>query len=262
VLVGGNLGEITYTLLGSIVGRRPPLNTRQLLLVNLLTDVAPAMALAVRAPHASVEQLLAEGPERSLGDELNRTLIWRGAGAAVGATTTYALTRPTGSPARAQTAGLVALVGSQLGQTIARSGRDPRVIATGLGSFLVLGAAIQTPVVSSLVGSRPMGPIGWMTGLTGAVVGTTVGIWARTSRRRSSVGRTTRARAAGSSSGSRSSHRRSRVCSTEATPPRSSPRRAARRPAAQQPARPAVGSEQLSRRCWRTAAASRTGGGR
>jgi cation-transporting P-type ATPase I len=176
VLVGGNLGEITYTLLGSIVGRRPPLNTRQLLLVNLMTDVAPAMALAVRAPHASVDQLLAEGPERSLGRELNRALVWRGAGAAVGATTTYALTRPTGSPARAQTAGLVALVGAQLGQTIARSGGDLRVVATGLGSFLALGAAIQTPVVSGIVGSRPMGPVGWMTGLTGAAIGTVVGV--------------------------------------------------------------------------------------
>jgi cation-transporting P-type ATPase I len=176
VLVGGNLGEITYTLLGSIVGRRPPLNTRQLLLVNLLTDVAPAMALAVRAPRASVERLLAEGPERSLGSELNRTLIWRGAGAAIGATTTYALTRPTGTPARAQTAGLVALVGSQLGQTIMRSGRDPQVIATGVGSFLVLGAAIQTPGISALVGSRPMGPVGWATGLWGAAVGTAVGV--------------------------------------------------------------------------------------
>lgn len=176
VLVGGNLGEITYTLLGSIVGRRPPLNTRQLLLVNLLTDVAPAMALAARAPHASVEQLLAEGPERSLGRELNRTLIWRGTGAAVGATTTYALTRPTGTPARARTAGLVALVGSQLGQTILRSGGDPRVVATGVGSFLVLGAAIQTPGISGLVGSRPMGPVGWATGLWGAAVGTAVGV--------------------------------------------------------------------------------------
>ena len=176
VLVGGNLGEITYTLLGSVVGRRPPLNTRQLLLVNLLTDVAPAMALAARAPRASVEQLLAEGPERSLGRELNRTLIWRGAGAAVGATTTYALTRPTGTTARAQTAGLVALVGSQLGQTILRSGRDPRVIATGIGSFLVLGTAIQTPGISALVGSRPMGPVGWATGLWGTAVGTAVGI--------------------------------------------------------------------------------------
>jgi cation-transporting P-type ATPase I len=176
VLVGGNLGEITYTLLGSLVGRRPPLNTRQLLLVNLMTDVAPAMALAIRAPHASVDQLLAEGPERSLGRELNRALVWRGAGAAVGATTTYALTRPTGSPARAQTAGLVALVGAQLGQTIARSGGDVRVIATGVGSFLLLGAAIQTPGVSSLVGSRPMGPVGWMTGFTGAAIGTAVGV--------------------------------------------------------------------------------------
>jgi cation-transporting P-type ATPase I len=176
VLVGGNLGEITYTLLGSIVGRRPPLNTRQLLLVNLLTDVAPAMALAIRAPHASIEQLLAEGPERSLGRELNRALIWRGAGAAAGATATYALTRPTGSPGRAQTAGLVSLVGAQLGQTIARSGGDPRVIATGVGSFLLLGAAIQTPGVSRFVGSRPMGPVGWATGLSGAALGTVVGI--------------------------------------------------------------------------------------
>jgi cation-transporting P-type ATPase I len=176
VLVGGNLGEITYTLLGSIVGRRPPLNTRQLLLVNLLTDVAPAMALAVRAPHASVDQLLAEGPERSLGRELNRALIWRGAGAAAGATTTYTMARLTGSPTRAQTAGLVALVGAQFGQTIVRSGRDPRVIATGLGSFVLLGAAIQTPGISSLVGSRPMGPVGWMTGFTGAAVGTAVGV--------------------------------------------------------------------------------------
>jgi cation-transporting P-type ATPase I len=134
------------------------------------------MALAIRAPHASVDQLLAEGPERSLGRELNRALVWRGAGAAVGATTTYGLTRPTGSPARAQTAGLVALVGAQLGQTIARSGGDLRVIATGVGSFLVLGAAIQTPGVSSLVGSRPMGPIGWMTGFTGAAIGTAVGV--------------------------------------------------------------------------------------
>jgi cation-transporting P-type ATPase I len=176
VLVGGNLGEITYTLLGSIVGRRPPLNTRQLLLVNLLTDVAPAMALAIRTPHASVEQLLAEGPERSLGSELNEALIWRGAGAAVGATTTYVLTRPTGSPARAQTAGLVALVGAQLGQTIVKSGGDPRVIATGVGSFALLGAAIQIPGISRLVGSRPMGPVGWTTGMTGAAIGTVVGL--------------------------------------------------------------------------------------
>jgi cation-transporting P-type ATPase I len=176
VLVGGNLGEISFTLLGSVVGGRPPLNTRQLLLVNLLTDVAPAMALAVRAPRDSVEELLAEGPERSLGDDLSRALVWRGTGAAVGATFTYAAARLTGTHARARTAGLVALVGAQLGQTVSRSAGDPRVVLTGLGTFAAMTTAVQTPGVSRLVGSRPMGPVGWTFGMAGAAIGTAVGL--------------------------------------------------------------------------------------
>ena len=50
ILIGGNLGEIGFTLGAGLVDGRPPLNARQLLLVNLLTDVAPAMAIALRPP--------------------------------------------------------------------------------------------------------------------------------------------------------------------------------------------------------------------
>jgi cation-transporting ATPase I len=50
ILVGGNLGEIGFTLFGGLISGRPPLSPRQLLLVNLFTDVAPATALALRAP--------------------------------------------------------------------------------------------------------------------------------------------------------------------------------------------------------------------
>lgn len=176
VLVGGNLGEISFMLLGSLVGRRPPLNARQLLLVNLLTDVAPAMALASRSPRASVEALLAEGPERSLGRELDHALLWRGIGATTGATAAFTATRWTGSHARARTTGLVGLVGSQLGQTLATSHGDPRVIATGVGSFLGMAAMIQTPGISRLVGCRPMGPVAWLQGTAGAALGTAVGV--------------------------------------------------------------------------------------
>jgi hypothetical protein len=42
-------------------------------------------------------------------------------------------------PARARTVGMVALVGTQLGQTLAASGGDPAVLAAGLGS----GAALS-----------------------------------------------------------------------------------------------------------------------
>jgi magnesium-transporting ATPase (P-type) len=41
ILVGGNLGEIAFTLLGAAATGRSPLSARQLLLVNLLTDLAP-----------------------------------------------------------------------------------------------------------------------------------------------------------------------------------------------------------------------------
>jgi cation-transporting ATPase I len=67
VLAGGNLGEIMFILGGSLVAGVPPLGARQLLLVNLLTDVAPALAIAVRPPaDHDIESLLREGPDRAL----------------------------------------------------------------------------------------------------------------------------------------------------------------------------------------------------
>src|SRR5690606_39886981 len=69
------LGEIGYALATGLLGGGA-LNARQLLVVNMLTDVLPAIAIAVRPPmHVTPEQLLAEGPEasrsgaRRVGDE-------------------------------------------------------------------------------------------------------------------------------------------------------------------------------------------------
>ena len=61
ILVGGNLGEIAFTLVGALATGRAPLSARQLLLVNLLTDLAPALAIAVRAPSEDVAASAARG---------------------------------------------------------------------------------------------------------------------------------------------------------------------------------------------------------
>ena len=51
ILVGGNVGEVLFTIIGTALGTgRAPVGTRQLLLVNLLTDMFPALAVAV-TPH-------------------------------------------------------------------------------------------------------------------------------------------------------------------------------------------------------------------
>src|SRR5690606_25714779 len=119
LLVGGNLGEIGFTLTGGLLGGRSPLNARQLLLVNLLTDALPAMAVALRPPSSvTPEELLREGPEVSLGDALERDILERGVITGSAATLAWLVARASGDRRGADTVGLLALVGAQLGQTL------------------------------------------------------------------------------------------------------------------------------------------------
>ena len=54
VLLGGNAGEVAFAIIGSAITGNSPLNTRQLLLVNIFTDALPAAALAVSKPSGPV----------------------------------------------------------------------------------------------------------------------------------------------------------------------------------------------------------------
>jgi cation-transporting ATPase I len=173
ILIGGNLGEIGFTLGAGLVDGRPPLNARQLLLVNLLTDVAPAMAIALRPPAKETMASLAhEGPEASLGKALNRDIASRAIVTALGASSAWVIGRLTGTRANANTIGLLALVGSQLGQTLV-SGRFSRpVLATSITSAALLAGIVQTPGLSHLFGCRPLGPIGWATAIGASTAAT------------------------------------------------------------------------------------------
>jgi cation-transporting ATPase I len=173
ILVGGNLGEIGFTLGAGLVDGRPPLNARQLLLVNLLTDVAPAMAIALRPPSpAAMRTLAEEGPEASLGRALNRDIASRAIVTTLGASSAWVIGRFIGTRANANTIGLLALVGSQLGQTLV-SGRFSRpVMVTSITSAALLAGIVQTPGLSHLFGCRPIGPIGWATAISASTAAT------------------------------------------------------------------------------------------
>jgi len=172
ILVGGNLGEIAFTVLGAALTGQSPLNTRQLLLVNLLTDLAPALAIALRAPDPDNTALLREGPESSLGTALTRDITHRAVTTTAATTVAWTLARFTGRPTRARTIALAALVGSQLGQTLAIGGPSPAVVASSLGSAAVLAAIIQTPGISQFFGCTPLGPLAWTIAGTTATAAT------------------------------------------------------------------------------------------
>ncbi len=174
ILVGGNLGEIAFSVLTAAATGRAALNGRQLLLVNLLTDLAPALAIAVRPPAGDhADGLLREGPDSSLGQTMTREIGLRAAATTLGATTGWTLARYTGTRRRAGTVALVSLVGTQLGQTVLAGGTSPTVLASTAASFGVLAAVVQTPGLSQFFGCTPLGPVGW-TIATGSALGATL----------------------------------------------------------------------------------------
>lgn len=192
ILVGGNVGEVLFTILGTAFGQgRAPVGTRQLLLVNLLTDMFPALAVAVTSQYDDPEddeELTAEQieearrtlqrelliqPAPSLDEPLMRQIVNRGVITAAGATTAWAIGRWTpGTERRTATMGLTALVTTQLAQTLLTRSHSPLVVATALGSAGVLVGIIQTPVLSQFFGCTPLGPVAW-SGVIGATAGTT-----------------------------------------------------------------------------------------
>ncbi|MEV5743555.1 HAD-IC family P-type ATPase [Microbispora rosea] len=177
ILLGGNIGEIAFTVGSNLLAGGSALNARQLLLVNLLTDMVPAMAVAVRPPASTdPDKLLAEGPEASLGASLTRDIYLRAAVTTAAATAAWILGRMTGTRGRANTIGLVALVSAQLLQTFAGGGRDKIVVLASLSSLAVLWLIVTVPGVSAVFGCRPLGPAGWVIGLGSAAAATLVGM--------------------------------------------------------------------------------------
>ena len=189
ILVGGNAGEVAFTIFGTALSGRAPVGTRQFLLVNLLTDMFPAMAVALahsrrpldqtsepehdsayamRARQVGTELLAIPTPE--LGGALLRSIVIRGTATATGAGSAWLVGRATGPARRASTMGLVALVGTQLGQTLLLGGRSPMVWVTAGLSGAVLVGVVQTPGVSQFFGCTPLDPAAWL------VVGVSAGL--------------------------------------------------------------------------------------
>jgi cation-transporting ATPase I len=84
----------------------------------------------------------------------------------------WLIARRTGTDRRASTVALATLVGAELGQTLILGGRNPLVLATGLGSAAVLAATLQVPGVSQVVGCTPLGPLSWAIVLSCATAAT------------------------------------------------------------------------------------------
>ncbi|MGW5302976.1 HAD-IC family P-type ATPase [Streptomyces griseoluteus] len=168
ILIGGNAGEVGFGILGTLLSGTAPLSTRQMLLVNLFTDLFPAMAVAVTPKDGDETEVRnrTASPEDAAGGVLGAPLIrqirHRALTTALGAVTAWLIGRFTpGTARRASTMALCGVVGTQLVQTLLDRRDSTLVRVTALGSAAVLVAVIQTPALSHLVGCAPLGPVAW-----------------------------------------------------------------------------------------------------
>ncbi|MEU6403372.1 cation-translocating P-type ATPase [Streptomyces sp. NPDC046985] len=165
ILIGGNAGEVGFGIIGTLVSGSSPLSTRQMLMVNLFTDLFPAMAVAV-TPKEDIEQARAGSPEDAVGGVLGEPLIrqirHRALTTCLGAVAAWLIGRFTaGTARRSSTMALCGVVGAQLAQTLLDRRDSTLVRVTSLGSAAALVALVQTPGVSRLFGCTPLGPVAW-----------------------------------------------------------------------------------------------------
>ncbi|MER7563221.1 cation-translocating P-type ATPase [Streptomyces sp. NPDC097941] len=168
ILIGGNAGEVGFGILGTLLSGAAPLSTRQMLLVNLFTDLFPAMAVAVTPTEKPTED--EPSVDTILGAALTRQIRNRAITTCLGATVAWLIGRFTpGTARRSTTMALCAVVGTQLAQTLADRRESPLVRFTSLGSAVALFAVVEIPGVSQLFGCTPLGPLAWA-GVAAAIV--------------------------------------------------------------------------------------------
>ncbi|WP_333761178.1 cation-translocating P-type ATPase [Streptomyces sp. IBSBF 2390] len=162
ILIGGNAGEVGFGILGTLLSGRAPLSTRQMLMVNLFTDLFPSMAVAVTQKEGEADLAHVEEAAGVLGEPLLRQIRHRALTTCLGAVTAWLIGRFTpGTARRSSTMALCGVVGTQLVQTLLDR-RDSRLVQiTSLGSAVALVAVVQTPGVSRAVGCTPLGPVAW-----------------------------------------------------------------------------------------------------
>jgi magnesium-transporting ATPase (P-type) len=163
LLLGGNLGEMGLMASASIAGLAPPLNTRQVLAVNLVTDVLPAIAVAIQEPeHRDLAALAREGTA-SLDAPLRHDILRRGVATALPSFAAYALGTIRRDPARARAVAFASVVSAQLVQTVELGRAEGRltreVIGAVLGSGAFVAAALVFPPFRRFLGLAVPGPL-------------------------------------------------------------------------------------------------------
>jgi calcium-translocating P-type ATPase len=165
LLLGGNAGELGVIVGATLTGFGTPLTTVQILLVNLITDALPVLAVVLQRPQNRDLAALAREGLSALDSGLRRDILRRGLATAVPTLGGYLFMHGTGNPAQANAVAFASVVATQLAQTLDAGrvqGAISRSVINTVGvSGAILGTAITFPPVRDFLGLTTPSPLGW-----------------------------------------------------------------------------------------------------
>src|SRR5258706_6387313 len=169
LLLGGNLGELGLIVSASLLGNYP-LTARQILAMNVVTDLLPALAVMLQQPeHRSLAGLNREG-EAALGKPLQADILRRAVTCAAPSLASYLIMLRTSPLPHARSVAYASIISTQLAQTLDAGRAEGRltrpVIGAVAGSAAMLAATLAVPPLRNFLNLAVPGPSGWI--LTGA----------------------------------------------------------------------------------------------
>jgi calcium-translocating P-type ATPase len=154
LLLGGNLGEVGLIAGAAALAGGGAMTARQILTVNLVTDVLPALAVAVQPPeHRDLATLAREGTT-ALDTPLRQDIIRRGVATAAPSLAAFLAARRL----NAQGSGVAfgSIVGTQLAQTLDLGRAEGRLSAPVVGavgaSAALTAVALTLPPLRAFLG--------------------------------------------------------------------------------------------------------------
>jgi cation-transporting ATPase I len=174
LLLGGNLGELGLVVGASLLGRDIPLTARQILAVNAITDILPALAVALQQPeHHNLSGLHREG-EASLDKPLRSEVLRRGTSTMAPSLISYLIMLGSSMVPEARSVAFGSIVMTQLAQTLDSGWSEGTltkpVLSAVAGSAGVLLAAFTIPPLRNFLQLVMPSPLGWVLIGTGSLV--------------------------------------------------------------------------------------------
>lgn len=174
LLIGGNLGELGLQVTSSVIGLAPALTTTQLLAVNMMTDVLPAVAVALQQPENRDLAGLAREGTAAFDKPLRSDVLRRGLATGAPSLLSYFLATGVGGLAQGHTVAFVSIIATQLIQTLdagrAGGGLSAPVLGAVAGSISLLGLALAIPALRGIFGLVMPTPFSWLLVTGGALL--------------------------------------------------------------------------------------------